>query len=188
MRRLLPLALLIPFAAPALASDGCDDLWFTRNLVMDRAGYCFGSALGQAVFDNGDCTGKTVSLDAKDQKLVDRIRKLETRYECAVDTGRKQLDVKDLAIRRRLTDLPIAEEFPGGCLGWQAPETPLHAGRSPSSEVIGRITPGDFVGFFHIPAGDWQYVTAADPDWTVKSGGWLKGGIGDDDACRDWAG
>ena len=40
---------------PAFALDHCEEWWFTRNLVFDRAGYCFSSPLGQAVFDNSDC-------------------------------------------------------------------------------------------------------------------------------------
>jgi len=35
-------------AAPVQALDYCDELWFTRNLAFDRAGYCFGSPLGKA--------------------------------------------------------------------------------------------------------------------------------------------
>ena len=46
MKRLALLCALL--ASPAAASDVCDDLWFTRNLIMDRAGYCFGSVLGRA--------------------------------------------------------------------------------------------------------------------------------------------
>ena len=70
MRALTLLLFLI--ASPAAASDVCHDLWFTRNLIMDRAGYCFGSMLGKATFDNSDCTGKNVSLDAGDQLMVNR--------------------------------------------------------------------------------------------------------------------
>ena len=48
MRWLLLVLLLIP--APVRALEICDDLWFTRNLLFSRAGYCFGSVLGQTVF------------------------------------------------------------------------------------------------------------------------------------------
>ena len=186
MRAFLYLLLaLIPTAAAA--SDGCHDLWFTRNLIMDRAGYCFGSALGKATFDNSDCTGKSVSLDSGLRQLVDRIRSLERQYGCSVDTGSTRLDLNDLFVRFRLVDLPVAEEFPAGCLGWLGPQIQLHTGRDPNLPVIGRIGRGDYVGFFHVPDGGWTYVTVADPDWAVKGGGWMPGGIDDAD-CRDWAG
>ncbi|WP_421724477.1 DUF4453 domain-containing protein [Bauldia sp.] len=175
-------------AGPAFAGgDGCHDLWFTRNQVMDRAGYCFGSTLGQAVFDNSDCTGKSVTLGADDRALVKQIQALEAQFQCRVDTSQATLDLDDVAIRRQLKDLPIAEEFPGGCLGWLGPETPLHAGHSRATDVIGRILPGDYVGYFHIPEGKWTYVTAADTNWTLKSGGWLKEGP-EGTTCKDYAG
>ena len=45
------LALAIPAALaafPALAFDPCEDLWFSRNQLYDRAGYCFSTPLGLA--------------------------------------------------------------------------------------------------------------------------------------------
>ena len=89
MKRLI-LALIL-LASPAAAADVCDDLWFTRNLIMDRAGYCFGSALGQAVFDNGNCIGKSVSLSTQLQRQVAEIRELEKQIPCKVDTARTRL-------------------------------------------------------------------------------------------------
>ena len=50
MRRAAICAFVV--AGPAAADERCHDLWFARNAIMDRAGYCFGSVLGQAVFDN----------------------------------------------------------------------------------------------------------------------------------------
>jgi len=173
--------------ASASANNGCHDLWFTRNLIMDRAGYCFGSQLGQAVFDNGDCKGKQVSLDADATQLVDRIRALEKKYGCSVNTKGKQLDVKDISIRKRLTDLPIVDEFPKGCLGWQGPTTPLYAGQAISPAVLAEIERGDYISFKHLPVGDWTYVTVADPDWTIKGGGWMSATV-NESSCKAWAG
>ena len=72
----------------ALANDGCDDLWFTRNLIFDQVGYCFGSPLGQAVFDNADCTAKTPQLSDQDRTRVDAIEAEEARWDCRVDTSK----------------------------------------------------------------------------------------------------
>ena len=64
-------------ASPALASNACHDLWFTRNAVIDRAGYCFGSPLGRAVFNNAGCTGKSVSLPPQAQRMVAQVKEME---------------------------------------------------------------------------------------------------------------
>ncbi len=190
MRPLLPLlALCAPgLSAPAASANdsvGCRDLWFTRNLVMDRAGYCFGSALGQAVFDNDGCTGKNVRVDPAHAGLVAQIQALEAEHGCKVDTRGTTLDLDDIAIRRSLDDLPLFDEFPGGCLGWTAAETPLRAGHDPSSRVIGAIAPGDYVYLTHVPVDGWAYVTVHEPGWgPLKGGGWLRGEM----QCRDHAG
>ncbi|MXN66601.1 DUF4453 domain-containing protein [Stappia sp. GBMRC 2046] len=188
MRRLLVLLFLIATPAAANESVGCQDLWFTRNLVMDRAGYCFSTRLGQAMFDNGGCIGKTVSVDPRSSRLVAEIQALERSHGCKVSRNRTYLDLDDLWIRRQLIDLPIFDEFPGGCLGWIGPVTPLYAGRNPASAVIGRISPGDYVGFTHVPVGNWSYVTVSEPGWgPVKGGGWMNGTM-QNLPCQDFAG
>ena len=77
----------------ALADSFCEDLWFTRNALADRGGYCFSSTLGQAVFDNDGCTGSTSALAANDRALVSRIVELEAEAQCAVDTEAQDLDL-----------------------------------------------------------------------------------------------
>jgi hypothetical protein len=173
-------------AAPAWA-NGCHDLWFTRNLVMDRAGYCFGSVLGQAQFDNRDCIGKTVSLTPQWQSFVTYIQGLERQYGCRVDTSQPVLDLWDAPIRRRLQHLPIADEFESACLGWLGPPTPLYSGYDGQSPVVGTITPGSIVGMGHVPVGDWSYVTVSNPNTGPFSGGWYFGVI-PVSACADFAG
>lgn len=39
----------------AAASRSCDDLWYARNAIWHRYGYCFRSARGQAAFDTSAC-------------------------------------------------------------------------------------------------------------------------------------
>lgn len=167
---------LAVLAAPAFGNEsaGCQDIWFTRNLVMDRAGYCFGSSLGQALFDNAGCTGSEVAIDAASKRLVDEIRALEAEHGCAVNTSRTTLDIDDIEIRRRLVDLPIFDEFEGGCLGWTGPPTPLYAGHNRGSAVLGRIDPGDYVSLAHVGVDGGTYVTTYVPVWgALRSGGWL---------------
>ncbi|EBA16598.1 hypothetical protein RSK20926_22774 [Roseobacter sp. SK209-2-6] len=52
----------------AFADESCNDLWFTRNAIINQAGFCFGSNLGQALFDNGDCIAKSVPLSPEAQR------------------------------------------------------------------------------------------------------------------------
>ena len=78
-------AMTLPIGA--FAGETCEDLWFTRNLIMDRAGYCFGSALGQSLFDNGDCLGKSVVLDAASSRLVQELRAREAQFACTTWRG-----------------------------------------------------------------------------------------------------
>jgi hypothetical protein len=174
MRYLLTCCLLC-FAAPAGAASGCEDVWFTRNLIMDRAGFCFASPLGQALFDNSDCTGQQVQLDPGAQALLERIRALEARHQCRVDTTRSTLPIVDMAFRRALRDLPVAADGEWACIGWTGPVTQLYDGHTAPLRPIGQIQPGDYVGFgFETPHADWAYVTIHTQGWSsFKSAGWL---------------
>ena len=96
MRHLWVLLLLV--ATPGFAQEACDDVWFTRNLHFDRAGYCFGSPLGQAVFDNSNCIGKDVTLAPDAKRQIDEIRRIEALHGCNVDTNRSFLAIPDLPI------------------------------------------------------------------------------------------
>lgn len=179
--------LLVLLAGPSAAQGWCDDLWFTRNLVMDRAGYCFGTPLGQALFDNSDCTGRRIALDPEASRLVDTILAAEARNECAIDTSRRTVDLDDAAIRRRLTDLPVRDEFESACIGWLGPETPLRAGHDRTAPELDRIARGDIVRYEHVPFGDWSYVTVATPEFETKGGGWLDRSAVEED-CFEIAG
>ncbi len=155
----LSVALLLGLAAsPAAAWSPCDELWFTRNLIYDRAGYCFTSDLGRAVFDNADCTGSEVRLDAPAAAAVAAIEGYEQELSCAIDTGRRSLDVADLPARRALIDLPVPSPFASACYGWRGGPITLHSGRSEGTPVTGTIRPGDdLVWTFDGEAG-WAFV------------------------------
>ena len=186
MRHLLFIALV--FMPVSAAADGCDDLWFTRNLIMDRAGYCFGSALGRAVFDNSDCIGKAVTLPPGAAEKVAEIRALESQHQCRVDTGATTLDVQDIDIRRKLHVLPIRDEFESACIGWRQGITPLRASPDAGSPVIGRLRDGDTMLYSHLSVEGWSYVTVYAPNsGPLVSGGWL-GAKTSEKSCKSWAG
>ncbi|MBK0327074.1 DUF4453 domain-containing protein [Rhodobacteraceae bacterium F11138] len=191
MRPLL-LLLFLCLASPAVAATGCEDAWFTRNQIMDRAGYCFSTPLGRAMFDNSDCVGTQVRPDPYYQPVIDEILKREAQHNCRVDTGRQWLDLEDVQFRRALSDFPIKDEFEGGCLGWTGAQTPLYAGYREPFRAIGQITQGDYVHFGHNAvhgAGEagWAYVTIHQPAWgAFKSAGWLY--WPGERPCADYAG
>lgn len=182
------LAILIAaFPAGALA-DGCEDLWFTRNLLMDRAGYCFGSPLGEALFDNSDCIGKAVSLPKAAARLVAEIRQLERELQCSVETSATELEFEDAQNRRKLYVLPVRDQFESACLGWREGLTGLHAGPDATMPVVGRITDGDDLLFEHAGVEGWDYVTVrSSGSGVLKSAGWL-GAKTTEESCRAWAG
>lgn len=165
--------LCLLLATSAMADDGCHDLWLARNATMDRAGYCFGSVLGQAVFDNTGCIGTSVALAPREQAIVAQIQSFESQYGCQVDTSRPVLDADLLNFRLALTQQPVRDELESACLGWLGSPVPLHAGPDPSMPILGQITPGAYVSYAHLPVGNWSYVTVSGPDWVKFSGGWL---------------
>ena len=172
MRFVLALFISI-MSSQVRANDACADLWFTRNLIMDRAGYCFDSLLGQTLFDNSDCIGKHIALDPVSQQRVNEIRRIEAEKSCYVNTAQTWIDLPDINYRRVMTDLPLRDEFGFGCLGWTGPQTQLYTGTA-ATHYIGQITPGDYVLYYHYGLQGWSYVTVHTYNFqTLKSAGWL---------------
>ena len=171
MRTLFLLIFLLP--APARALEICDELWFTRNLAFDRAGYCFGSVLGQAVFDNAGCQQGSVALDRADTAMVAKVRKLEQEFECEVDTAQSFLAVPQLAVRKALVDSPFPTDTESACVGWQGERLPLLAARKGDAIVIGAVREGDTLLFQFEPVEGWIFVEVYQTD--IPAGvGWVK--------------
>ncbi len=160
----LSLAVLFALAAqPALAFDPCDDLWFSRNQLFDRAGYCFSTPLGKAVFDNSDCIGKEVTLEPGGDALVAYIQGMERSFDCHVDTQATSLDIANIGLRFRLETVVALSEYSSGCLGWTGAAVPLFAGPRDDAEVISVAMPGDDIVWEYEPLGwpeGWSFVTA----------------------------
>lgn len=161
-------------AASASANDYCEDLWFTRNAIMDRAGYCFGSNLGKSVFDNSDCIGKTVKISAANQRVVALIQKAEREAECRIDTSKRRLSLRDLDRRKALWDLPVRSEDALACMGWRGGPIPLRAGHSVSAPIIGKVNHGDIVGLNFREQQGWEFLLVFTSSWDVVTSGWAK--------------
>lgn len=184
-------ALLVICLSPSVVAAGaCEDLWFTRNLIMDRAGYCFSSPLGQAMFDNSDCIGTQVQLGLPDMDVINRLRSIEAGLACRMNTNQTWLDLPDIEFRRMLSTHPVLDDqaLGWGCNGWTGPAVSLYAGYHAPLQAIGQIVPGDYVVFKHysgVPG--WSYVTSHTYNHAaLKSAGWLY--WPGDDPCVDIAG
>lgn len=192
--RLALIFLFVLCAAPAMAEDGawCQNIWLSRNTVMDRAGQCFASPLGQATFDNSDCTPGERPLSPLDAAIVSSLAALEADFGCAVDTSATQLDPDTATWRARLAELwtvPIRADTEHGCGGYLGPVMQLHSGMSTSTSVIGLLEPGQNFSFAHdaMPP-NWEYITVSDADYGFVAHGWVQGIEMSEDVCEWVAG
>lgn len=195
MIRCLTLAILA-LAGPAFAQDDpfCQELWLSRNTIMDRAGQCFTTPLGEAVFDNSDCVEGETRLNPLDAELVRMAQAIEQWAVCDVDTGTERLDVAVLPFRARLMELftvPVLSDGEFGCTGYLGEPVPLYAGISINMTVIGMLEPGQTVTMSHNPLrGGWQYLEVSAPNGgATVAHGWAQGWPGDpDEICTFSAG
>lgn len=192
MSRLALVLALLVLPAQVLADDVyCEEPWFIRNLIFDRAGYCFSTPLGQAIFDNSDCTGTDVALSPRDQDAVAQIREMERWLGCDMDTSRTTLaTLPELDPLRRFALLPIPVDGASGCIGYLGPEMALlTAPGAFDGPVMGRVTRGSSIVFSYIPEGTWEFVTVYPDGWDAGGGvsGWVDMG-GRMPECREYAG
>lgn len=144
--------------ADTRAEELCDTLWFTRNLVFDRAGYCFSSPLGQAYF-SAECSTTEPQLDPEDTALVERLREVEAEWECNVDSSRTELSPFDTQVLTFLEDLPVPTGFESSCLGWKGDMLMLRSARSQEAQPAGFIRPGDDLLSAHQDVDGWSYYS-----------------------------
>lgn len=71
-----------PGLSPATSGPSCTDLWYERNAIFDRNGYCFKTARGKSAFDNSDCYTSNPSLTNAERNRVTEIKRLESRMGC----------------------------------------------------------------------------------------------------------
>lgn len=188
---LLILALLMSQPARADVWDygqaECNQLWFMRNLIMDRAGYCFGSVLGQALFDNGNCLGQEVRPGAREAAQVGKIARLEAQIGCRVDTTRRNLDLHGMAALRRLGDMPLPDNGGSACT-WAGAATQLADGYSGAARAIGRLERGDRIELGSLPEDGWLALHVAKPGGGLVIGWAPSAVLNLKQNCTDWAG
>ncbi|MEX3017829.1 DUF4453 domain-containing protein [Gymnodinialimonas hymeniacidonis] len=182
----------ITASANAEGGAWCQELWLGRNTVMDRAGHCFETPLGQAIFDNSNCTPGERPLTPLDQFIIAEYLEIEAQGRCDVDTSTTELDPIVDRWRQELTELwtvPIRADTEHGCGGYSGPVRELHSGMSNSTTVIGHLRPGDSFGFSHLQMpGGWEYIGVFRPDRDERSHGWVQGIEMTEDVCEWMAG
>lgn len=161
-------------AQTAYAEEPCDDLWYSRNFYFEQAGYCFGSKLGKAVFDNSNCKSKNVSLSAFIQYRISQMEKIETEWECKINTGKiRALSIPNIDLRKNLLTQPISQGFESSCFGYTgSSQVPLYSAMSENSKIIGHVKLGDDVIDAHeeVDNGDWWFASVTDKDGNDRIG------------------
>ena len=61
----------------------CSELWFLRNSIYNKHGYCFRSRKARELFDNSDCTTRTAPVMTDiEQHNADLLGRLEELKNC----------------------------------------------------------------------------------------------------------
>lgn len=181
--RFLTVVFLLLTPVTAVADALCDELWLTRNMVFDRAGYCFGSNLGEAIFDNSDCTTSSPKLDAQGDRIVAQVREVEGEFSCDVDTTITTLEVDYIDQRRALADIPVNGGYESACLGYKGPALLLTSGRHPDTAFFGEIFPGDDIFFGYLTEDGMDFIDLGDGRM-----GWLSNHLITPETCTAMAG
>lgn len=75
-----------PAAAPAPATESCDDVWRRRNAIWHRYKYCFTTEKGRQVFGNAGCTrdqaAARAAMTSVDRAEVDTLAERERVMGC----------------------------------------------------------------------------------------------------------
>lgn len=189
--RLFFIAIMLCFSSTAATAQGlnfCEDAWVTRNLIFDRAGYCFGSTLGQSLFDNSNCTTNTASAPQAYAENIAWVRGDEERIGCNINTARPAWPsiraVHDFY--NQFWTVPVRFDGGFGCLGYLGPTVQVHAGADASTPVLGQLSAGQFYSDIHHGINGWAFITVT----TGANGqevvtGWATGFTSD---CVDMAG
>ena len=66
---------------PAWA-DSCYDLWWQRNEIYNRNGFCFKTQDGMDSFDNSDCYTDDPDFTRREQRQIQQIKRQENNMGC----------------------------------------------------------------------------------------------------------
>lgn len=176
MFRFIPIFAFILFAIstiPAEARNDCDSMWFARNHVFDRAGYCFKSNLGKSTFGTQNCGGNARELTSDEKAKVALVREFEEEWSCSVDTSKTVLDLVDGAYVGSMRTIPTPYGNGFSCFGWSGPEVTLYDGVQADRAILGSILTGDVIEWPASQENGWDYVRVYDAEMRkVIAAGW----------------
>lgn len=180
------LAGILMIGGTMASADMCDELWYTKNLLFDRAGHCFASALGRANFNNDDCIGSGPTLRPSEQAQYDMVVEQEELWMCDVDNSvYRDLNIEQEALRRTMIVLPIRDGYESACIGYTGPDHVLRRGPSAMAEQTGTLRAGGDVNLIYGYEGDWVYLNRDGAD----GAGWAEiGAFNYDGLCEMMAG
>lgn len=185
-------ALSLSLAAPAAAQDFCTEAWVIRNMIFDRLGHCFSSAMGQALFDNSDCTMSGPTPPPALAQDVVRIREGETFVGCRINTAQapSAAMVRRHAHFSRFIDLPVPDHLGYACWGYRGPDFRLLAGADITAPEVGIARTGQsVVSSYWGRDGGWVYgAIMTGPGGRVLTEGWFAGVDLSDGNCDQAAG
>lgn len=190
--RFVPFFLLLLLMSAPAAHAFCERAWVARNMIFDRAGHCFGSTLGQIMFNNADCIGTSPVLSPADQEAVNQIRGTEQQIGCRINTaGGPNAEMQAaFAEYSRLIDIPAIDHLGFACWGYLGPPAPLRAGASFNAPIIGQIETGQSASYQYWPRNGWNYVhVSTGPSGVGLGSGWVQLDLGPDGSlCEMQAG
>jgi hypothetical protein len=75
-----------PAPPPPSAAQSCDGIWYQRNAIWNRHGYCFTTTRGRAAFDTSSCFrdqgAARAAMSAEERKTVDALLARERTMGC----------------------------------------------------------------------------------------------------------
>jgi len=162
-------------ATPVFADieSPCADLWFSRNAMLDQAGYCFATQLGKAIFDNSGCTTKEPVLSRVIEMQIAETIKLEQGGDggfydvCMIDTSKRKLDMDAIPLRKQLDFQPATDGGPAFALTAMTPKSRYSAPWKRARQV-GFIRAGDNMTSSHLDWKGWSFTLIGQhADWSA---------------------
>lgn len=168
---------LLSLPAQAQDLDICEALWLSRNAVLDDAGQCFLSPLGQAVFDNTGCSGVAFLLPGATRAL-DALAEHEANLECSIETGDTTVAAAmrgELLLYEELAVMPVENGEQTLCTAYRGEPFWTYGGPGSEMGVIELVQTGQTLLFSGVGIGDYRFASVFD-DRVEVARGWIPQG------------
>lgn len=170
---------LLSLPAQAQDLDICEALWLSRNAVLDDAGQCFPSPLGQAVFDNTGCSSVAFLLPGA-TRAVDALTEYEANLECKIETGDTTVAAAmraELALYEELAVMPVENGEQTLCTAYRGEPFWTYGGTGSEMGSVELVQTGQTLRFSGVGIGDYRFARVFD-DGDEVARGWVAQGTG----------